>query len=120
MRWLLVLLPLIACSLPVADAPAQTPFALQGLGQNVETGSARDTGRGGWGLADRDTLVPGALNQAALADLRYAQLLFSGRGVRTLDSGPERDRTTWRTQLPTCAWPCRCATRGWPCTRAST
>ena len=100
MRWLLVLLPLVACSLTVADAPAQTPFALQGLGQNVETGSARDTGRGGWGLADRDTLVPGALNQAALADLRYAQLLFSGRGVRTLDSGPERDRTTWRTQLP--------------------
>ncbi len=41
---------------------AQTPFTLQGIGQNVEVGTARDVGRGGWGVADRDTLAPGLLN----------------------------------------------------------
>jgi len=81
-------------------ASAQTPFVLDGIGQNVENGTARDVGRGGWGVAERDTLNPGSLNPAAAADLRFMQLLFSGAGERTLDSAPGQDRVTWRTHLP--------------------
>ena len=83
-----------------STALAQSPFTLQGIGQNVETGTARDTGRGGWGLADRDTLAPSTLNPAALADLRYSQLTFSGEGLRTIDRGPGQDRLTWRVTVP--------------------
>jgi hypothetical protein len=86
--------------LSTSTALAQTPFTLQGIGQNVETGTARDTGRGGWGLADRDTLAPSTLNPAALADLRYSQLTFSGEGLRTIDRGPGQDRLTWRVTVP--------------------
>lgn len=95
-------LSLISLILIVLAAPtlAQTPFVLDGLGQNVERGTARDVGRGGWGVAERDTLNPGSLNPAAMADLRYVQLLFSGSGQRTLDSTPGVDRVTWHTTLP--------------------
>jgi len=89
----------LACVSLVSTAWAQTPFSLRGLGQNVEAGTARDWGRG-WGLADRDTLTPGSANPAALADLRFVQLLFAGTGERTLDDGPEHDRVSWRTTLP--------------------
>jgi len=87
----------------VLAAPAawgQTPFARLGLGQNVQTGTARDTGRGGWGLADTDTLNPGTLNPAALADLRFAGLIFSGYGEATTTDGGGESRTTRRTLLP--------------------
>lgn len=83
-----------------AAAPAQTPFAMQGPGQNVATGTARDTGRGGWGMADTDTLVPGTLNPAALADLRFAGLVFSGYGERVASEGRGLERTSYRTYLP--------------------
>jgi hypothetical protein len=99
-RWhgpgLLVLTLLVAA----ATASAQTPFAMQGLGQNVRTGTARDTGRGGWGMADADTLVPGTLNPAALADLRFAGLVFSGYGELTASEGRGQERSTSRTYLP--------------------
>jgi hypothetical protein len=87
-------------SLLAASAPAQTPFASQALGQNVQTGTARDTGRGGWGMADSDTLVPGTLNSAALADLRFAGLVFSGYGETTATDDGDQTRTTRRTLLP--------------------
>lgn len=90
---------LLACAALAATAQAQTPFSLRGLGQNIEAGTARDWGRG-WGLADRDTLTPGSLNPAALADLRFLQLLFAGTSERTLDDGPVHDRVSWRTTLP--------------------
>ncbi|HOX25277.1 MAG TPA: hypothetical protein PLL30_13115 [Candidatus Krumholzibacteria bacterium] len=86
--------------LGAAAAAAQTPFALQALGQNVETGTARDTGRGGWGMADGDTLTPSTLNPAALADLRFTALWFSGYGTTTNTSGAVAARTTRRVLLP--------------------
>lgn len=79
---------------------AQTPFALQAMGQNVEVGTARDTGRGGWGMADSDSLTPGTLNPAALADLRFIGLVFSGYGEQTKTTGHGTSRETYRTLVP--------------------
>jgi len=89
-----------ALLLIAVTSAAQTPFALQAFGQNVETGTARDSGRGGWGLADSDTLTPGTLNPAALADLRFLGVVFSGFGTTTRSSSEDLERTTRRTFLP--------------------
>jgi len=83
-----------------APALAQTPFALQALGQNLEDGSARDVGRGGWGLADSDTLSPGATNPSALADLRFLGLYFDGFSEATTSRGGGGERLTRRAYLP--------------------
>ena len=91
---------LAAWLLAATPAVAQTPFAFAGLGQNVETGSARDTGRGGWGMAATDTLTPGTRNTAALADLRYAGLIFSGYGETAWTSGNDTNRKSRRVLLP--------------------
>lgn len=99
MRSICLIAALLASAVLASMAQAQTPFSLRGLGQNVEDGTARDRGRG-WGLADRDTLSPGSINPAAVADLRFIQLLFNYTGERTLDDGPAHDRITWRTRLP--------------------
>ena len=90
----------VAAALLATAAAAQTPFAMSGLGQNVETFSARDTGRGGWGMADTDTLTPGTMNQAALADLMYTGLIFSGHGETAKNQGPAEERRSYRTLLP--------------------
>lgn len=81
-------------------ATAQTPFALTGPGRDITIGSARDAGRGGWGVADRDTLAPGVLNPAALADLRHLLIFFSGFGERDHAEGSTGSRSTSRTFLP--------------------
>ncbi len=86
--------------LAASCADAQSPFAVTGLGQNVETGSACDTGRGGRNTADSDTPTPGARNPAALADLRFAGIIFSGFGESTDSEGGDEERTTTRTMLP--------------------
>lgn len=91
---------LITVLLFAVAAIAQTPFTLEGLGQNVDIGTARDVGRGGWGLADRDTLVPSILNPAALADLHHNLIVFSGEGSRTSSNGGGELRRTWRASLP--------------------
>ncbi len=83
---------------PPADA--QTPIAMQALGQNVQNGSARVVGRGGWGLADSDTLSPGSLNPAALADLRFLALYLDGYSESTGSRGDGSSRTTRRVFLP--------------------
>lgn len=89
----------MAALLTALPATAQTPFAFAGLGQNVETGSARDTGRGGWGMAATDTLTPGTRNTAALADLRFAGLIFSGYGETARTTGNDVDRKSRRVLL---------------------
>ena len=81
-------------------AAAQTPFASVGLGQNVEMNSARDVGRGSWGMADSDTLTPGTVNPAALADLHFTGLVFSGYGERAKNTGIGGERKSFRTVLP--------------------
>ncbi len=89
---------LVACS--VAPSLAQTPFAMRALGQNIESDSARDTGRGGWGMADSDTLAPGTRNPAALANLRYLGLIVSGFSEVTDTAGGGFTRTTRHAYLP--------------------
>ena len=81
-------------------AAAQTPFSLYAFGQNVDAGTARDLGRGGWGMAAADTLTPGTLNPAAAADLRYASLIFSGWAERADNAGPDGQRLTRRVVVP--------------------
>ncbi len=93
------LLILAAVILLATTAGAQTPFASQALGQNVEMSGARDVGRGGWGMADTDTLAPGTMNQAALADLQFSGLFFSGFGETAENTGINFDRRTYRTVL---------------------
>lgn len=97
---LAMILALAALVVLVAPAAAQTPFASLGLGQNVEMNSARDVGRGGWGMADSDSLAPGTMNQAALADLQFTGLFFAGYGERTSSYGADSQRRTYRTVLP--------------------
>lgn len=83
-----------------ADAAAQSPFAMQALGQNLQYGSARDVGRGGWGIADGDTLSPGATNPAALSDLRFLALYLDGYSESTGSRGAGSERVTRRAFLP--------------------
>jgi hypothetical protein len=86
--------------LAAQPAWAQQPYAMSAMGQNVEIGTARDTGRGGWGMAASDTLTPGTLNQAALGDLRFLGLVFSGFGMTTDSETADETRTTSRTVVP--------------------
>ena len=44
--------------------------------------------------------LPEDLNLAALADLRYTVLIFSGYGETTENVGPDGERRTYRTLLP--------------------
>jgi len=81
-------------------AAAQTPFSLTNLGQDITTSDVRDTGRGGWGVADIDTLTPGFANPAAVADTRLALFLFSGMGLSASSEGDDGERKTFRTILP--------------------
>ena len=96
----LAVLVLALVAMAPTTATAQTPFAVTGLGQNIETGSARDTGRGGWGMAATDTLTPGTRNTAALADLRYAGLIFSGFGETARTTGNGESRKSRRVIVP--------------------
>ena len=64
------------------DGVAQTPFSLVNLGANVENYDARISGRGGWGMAESDTLIPAFKNLAGLAGLTYVAVLISGYGER--------------------------------------
>jgi len=91
---------LLVAAIGATGAAAQTPFALQALGQNIDHGDARDMGRGGWGMADRDTLTPGTRNPAALADLNFLGLFFNGYSEATTTSGGGLERTTRRAYLP--------------------
>lgn len=97
---LFALLPALLVLQAAAPAMAQTPFAMRALGQNLETDSARDTARGGWGMAASDTLAPGTRNCAALADLRYLGLIISTFGETTVSSGGGFERTTRQVYLP--------------------
>lgn len=93
-------LALLALLLAAAEAGAQSPFALVGPGQDVSVGSARIAGRGGWGMAEGDTLSPSFLNPAALADLHHLAVMFSGYGETSVSEGNGTDRRSNRTIVP--------------------
>jgi hypothetical protein len=99
-RLLVPLVCLLAVAVCGTETAAQSPFAMQALGQNLNYGSARDVGRGGWGVADGDSLSPGLTNPAALGDLRYLGLYFDGYSEATNSLGDGSDRVTRRAFLP--------------------
>ncbi len=85
---------------PVAVTPAaaQTPFSLVNLGANVESYDARMEGRGGWGMAESDTLIPGFKNLASLTGLTNVVILLSGyHEVRTSETATSEGIDSRRT-----------------------
>ncbi len=83
---------------------AQTPFSLVNLGGNVENYDARMDGRGGWGMAESDTLVPGFKNMAGLTSLKHVAILLSGylesRLSETTTTLAVDNRRTYRLLTP--------------------
>ncbi len=96
MRRLAVLVLLMAA----AAARAQNPFALVGPGEDISASSARVAGRGGWGMAENDTLSPSFLNPAALGDLRHLAVMFGGFGETSVAESGRLERRSYRTFLP--------------------
>lgn len=95
---LLVAVALVAAA--AGAARAQTPFALQSVGQRLADGDARMLGRGGWGLAEQDTLHPGFKNPASAAGVRQVGLALTGYGESAGHDSPAGSRSTYRTYLP--------------------
>ncbi|MBM4129436.1 hypothetical protein FJ250_00185 [bacterium] len=81
-------------------ADAQTPFALQSVGQRLADGDARMLGRGGWGLAVADSLHPGFKNPASTAVARQVGLTLTGYGETADHDSPNASRGTYRTYVP--------------------
>ena len=79
-------------ALAAAPAAAQSPFSLVNLGQPTNLADARTEGRGGWGLAESDTLAPAYKNLAGLAGLRQVALSLSGQGESIDSRGPDGQR----------------------------
>lgn len=100
----LVLRSLICCSLLTVVLPVltygQTPFALENLGQKIDSHDARMTGRGSWGMAVFDSVNPGFLNIAGLSALRHVGLKFTGYGERVASDYADGSRKTFRTLTP--------------------
>lgn len=92
-------LVLLAAGL-VVPARAQSPFSLVHLGAPVAGGDARILGRGGWGLAESDTLAPSFLNPAGLPGLRQVAIALSGYGERISSEGAGGSRDNARVMAP--------------------
>ncbi|MBK8166565.1 MAG: hypothetical protein IPK64_11515 [bacterium] len=82
------------------SARAQTPFAVQSVGQRLADGDARMLGRGGWGLAESDTLHPGFKNPASAAGVRQVGLALTGYGESAGNESANTSRSTYRTYVP--------------------
>ncbi len=95
---MLVAVALVAAA--AGGARAQSPFALQSVGQRLADGDARMLGRGGWGLAEQDTLHPGFKNPASAAGVRQVGLALTGYGESAGHDSPAGSRSTYRTYLP--------------------
>lgn len=79
---------------------AQTPFALNSLGQRIDPDDARMVGRGSWGMAVSDTLNPGFKNLAGLSSLNMVALKFTGYGDHVTSTDGTNERGTNRTISP--------------------
>lgn len=84
-----------------APAAAQSPFSLTNIGGDVSSSDARIDGRGGWGLAESDTLTPSFHNLAGLTGLRAMAIVVSGYGERSRSEDAYGARTTDRVRTPT-------------------
>jgi hypothetical protein len=79
----LVAAVLLTVLLAAAIASAQNPFALTNIGVDLRSTDARIDGRGGWGLAERDTLLPSFHNIASLPGLTKLAVVMSGYGEQS-------------------------------------
>lgn len=93
---------MLLCALSSWPTPAagQSPFSLVNFGQNVSITEARMDGRGGWGLAERDTVIPAVKNVAGSAGLRQVAILLSGYGEAITSAGVEGERRNRRVMTP--------------------
>jgi len=90
-----------ACDLLApATARGQSPFALVNIGADVRSTDARMEGRGGWGLAEHDTLNPAFKNPAGLAELNALTILLSGYAESSDSRTADTERRTRRTFTP--------------------
>jgi len=96
-RWILPVAFLILVG--AAPVAAQTPFAIQNIGQRLETDDARMVGRG-FGMAVTDSMHPGFKNLASLSSLRHVVISFTGYGERAETVGTGGERSTFRTFTP--------------------
>lgn len=88
-------------------AAAQSPFALIHMGEDVRSVDARIDARGGWGVAESDTVIPSFANIAGLTGLRKVAVVLSGYGdLRTAAAdGAERRSSNVRTPTVRAAVP---------------
>jgi len=96
-----VLVLAIAALLVATAAVAQSPFALTNIGADVRSSSARVDGRGGWGLAESDTLIPSFHNLAGLPGLKKMAIVVSGYAEQVRSKDASTSRTTNRLRTPT-------------------
>ncbi|MHB8080155.1 MAG: hypothetical protein ACYDIE_12980 [Candidatus Krumholzibacteriia bacterium] len=85
------------------SARAQSPFSLVDIGAPAPVGDARVLGRGGWGLAESDTLAPSFLNPAGLPGLRQVALALSGYGESIRSRGAAGSSDNSRVMTPDAA-----------------
>ena len=93
------LLALLVLSVGAGTGRAQTPFALQNIGQRAVADDARMVARG-FGMTVTDSLHPGFKNVASLSSLRHVALKFTGYGERTDSRDQTGERRTYRTYSP--------------------
>ena len=86
--------------LAAGTAAAQSPLALTNIGADIRSSDARIDGRGGWGLAESDTLTPSFHSLAGLAGLRSVAIVVSGYGERVDSKDAYGGRTTHRVRTP--------------------
>ena len=85
--------------LAAAPAAAQTPFALQNIGQRIVPDDARMTARG-FGMTVIDSLHPGFKNVASAYSLRHVALSFTGYGESAKNENETGSRHTYRVYSP--------------------
>jgi len=83
-----------------AAAGAQSPFALTNIGGDVRSSDARIDGRGGWGMAESDTIMPSFHNIAGLPGLKKIAVMVSGYGEQVESETADRKRRTDRVRTP--------------------
>ena len=89
--------------LVAAGAPtvrAQTPMAFRDIGQNITTTDGRVSGRGGWGMAESDSLNPSFENIASLTSSPYVVMLLTGYGEQVDSEGSAERRETYKAYAP--------------------
>ena len=99
MRLVVVMPALLALLAPVTAARAQTPFALQNVGQRATADDARMVARG-FGMTVTDSLHPGFKNVSSLSSLRHVALKFTGYGEQVDSRDATGERRTYRTYSP--------------------